>query len=223
MRMKPTKKAYRSRAIAGLWVTGMLLLIIPMLGWAMDRSYVAYVVQQLQVAADGASLAGAGAAKTDLALARLRAQATGAANTAGITASVPDPVLLELNEANLPDGDIVTGRYYRWDRPIEEHICKDGDNHNGICSTDADCPGGGSCLTTVWARPGYYPGGIRVTGQPIDRLGSGHARHRRVHDPLRWGNPRAGIQGLAGRVDRMERMVKYNRIGPSTVRGGKEG
>ena len=71
----------------------------------MDTSYVAYVAQQLQVAADGASLAGAAVAKTDLDVARLRAQATSAANTAGITASVPDTVLLELNTANDPEGD----------------------------------------------------------------------------------------------------------------------
>ncbi len=123
--MKPRKRTYRSRAVVGVWIASMLVLMVAMLGWAMDMSYVAYVVQQLQVAADGASLAGAGAAKTDLDVARLRAQATGAANTAGITASVPDPVLLNLNEANLADGDIVTGRYYRWDHPIEEHEAGD--------------------------------------------------------------------------------------------------
>lgn len=123
--MKAREKAHRSRAIAGVWVAGMFLLIIPMLGWAMDFSYVAYVVQQLQVAADAASLAGAAEAKTDLPLARLRAQATSAANTAGITASVPDPVLLNLNVANLPDGDIVTGRFYRWDDPLTGHLADD--------------------------------------------------------------------------------------------------
>ena len=113
--MKFRKKAYRSRAIAGVWVTVMFLAMIPMLGWAMDMSYVAYVVQKLQVAADAAALAGAAEAKTDIPLARLRAQATSAANTAGTTAGVPDPVLMDLNAVNLPDGDIVTGRYYRWD------------------------------------------------------------------------------------------------------------
>jgi len=123
--MKFRKKAYRLRAVTGVLIASMLGLFIVMLGWAMDTSYVAYVVQQLQVAADAAALAGAAEAKTDLPLARLRAQATGAANTAGMTASVPDPVLLELNEANLPDGDIVTGRFYRWDHPIEGHLAGD--------------------------------------------------------------------------------------------------
>ncbi|MCH8852794.1 MAG: hypothetical protein IID41_09115, partial [Planctomycetes bacterium] len=85
--MKPGKGSYRSRAVAGAWIATMLVLIVAMLGWAMDTSYVAYVAQQLQVAADSASLAGAAEAKTDLAVSRLRAQATSAANTAGITAS----------------------------------------------------------------------------------------------------------------------------------------
>ncbi len=123
--MKSRKKAYRSRAVAGVWIASMLFLIVAMLGWAMDTSYVAYVAQQLQVAADAASLAGAAEAKTDIPLARLRAQFTSAANTAGITASVPDPVLLYLNEDNLPEGDIVTGRFYRWDHPIEGHFAGD--------------------------------------------------------------------------------------------------
>ena len=123
--MKSRKKAYRSRAVAGVWIASMLVLIVAMLGWAMDTSYVAYVAQQLQVAADAASLAGAAVAKTDLAVSRLRAQATSAANSAGITASVPDPVLLYLNEGNLPEGDIVTGRFYRWDDPITGHLAGD--------------------------------------------------------------------------------------------------
>jgi len=41
-------------------------------------------------------------------------------------------------------------------------ICNLGDNHDQICSTNADCPGG-DCLETVRARPGYYPGGFRLT------------------------------------------------------------
>ena len=113
--MKLQNKAHRSRAVAGVWVVTMLFLIVAMLGWAMDTSYVVYVGQQLQVAADAASLAGALEAKNDVDLARARAQATGQANIAGVTAGVPDPVLLDLNIANLPDGDIVIGRYYRWD------------------------------------------------------------------------------------------------------------
>ena len=75
-RMKFRKKAYRLRAVAGVWIASMIVLIVAMLGWAMDTSYVAYVAQQLQVAADAAALAGAAEAKTDLPLARLRAQAT---------------------------------------------------------------------------------------------------------------------------------------------------
>ena len=102
--MKSRRKAHRVRAVAGAWIATMLVLIVAMLGWAMDTSYVAYVVQQLQVAADAASLAGAAEAKTDIPLARQRAQATSAANTAGVTASVPDPVLLYDNADNLPEG-----------------------------------------------------------------------------------------------------------------------
>ncbi|MCH8965426.1 MAG: hypothetical protein IIB58_10730, partial [Planctomycetes bacterium] len=41
-------------------------------------------------------------------------------------------------------------------------ICNLGDNHNQTCNTNADCPAG-ECLETVWARPGYYPGGFRLT------------------------------------------------------------
>jgi len=40
--------------------------------------------------------------------------------------------------------------------------CNLGDNHNIVCNTNAECPGG-ECLPTVWARPGYYPGGFRLT------------------------------------------------------------
>ncbi len=113
--MKSGKKAYRLRAVAGVWIAIMIFLIVAMLGWAMDTSYVVYVGQQLQVAADAASLAGAAVAKTDLAVARDRAQATGQKNTAGVIASVRREVVLDYHGTNEPDGDIVTGRYYRWD------------------------------------------------------------------------------------------------------------
>ena len=123
--MKSGEKAYRLRAVTGVWIATMIFLVVAMLGWAMDTSYVAYVGQQLQVAADAASLAGAAQAKTDLLVAQQQAQATADKNTAGVTAGVPDPVLLELNEDNLPEGDIVTGRFYRWEDPISGHLAGD--------------------------------------------------------------------------------------------------
>ena len=125
--MSAKRVSNRLRAVAGVWIAMMLLTIVAMLGWAMDTSYVVYVSQQLQVAADAAALGGATAAKTNLDLARTRAQATGQANQAGVVANVPQDVVLDLNIGNLPDGDIVTGRYFRWDDDTVDPPASAGD------------------------------------------------------------------------------------------------
>ncbi|MCH8969546.1 MAG: hypothetical protein IIA66_10570, partial [Planctomycetes bacterium] len=105
----------RRRGITGVWVALMGSLMVAFLGLAIDTSYVVRTIQELQIAADSAALAGAAQVKTDIDAARAQAKLLAFNNTAGMTNGVRDEVVLALNSTNLPAGDIVTGRWYRWD------------------------------------------------------------------------------------------------------------
>ncbi len=106
---------HRRRGITGVWVALMGSLMVVFLGLAIDTSYVVRTIQELQIAADSAALAGAAQVKTDIETARTQAKLLASSNTAGMTNGVRDEVVLALNSTNLPAGDIVTGRWYRWD------------------------------------------------------------------------------------------------------------
>ena len=105
----------RRSGITGVWVSLMGLIMVGFLGLAIDTSYVGRTIQELQTAADSASLAGAAQVKTNIDAARTQAQLLVFNNTAGMIEREPCDVLLDLNTDNSHDGDIVTGRWYRWD------------------------------------------------------------------------------------------------------------
>jgi len=102
-------------------------LMVAFLGLAVDTSYVVRTIQELQIAADSAALAGAAQVKTDIDAARAQAKLLAFSNTAGMAEGQRYDVLLDLNTDNLPEGDIVTGRWYRWDDNIADPPHQAGD------------------------------------------------------------------------------------------------
>src|SRR5690606_21221880 len=85
-----------------------LTAFICMVGLACDLAWLCLVNQELQHAADASSLAGAQLVRTDQSAARLAAYNLGQANRAA-----HDPIIMNLNDANLPEGDIVLGHFDR--------------------------------------------------------------------------------------------------------------
>jgi hypothetical protein len=94
------------RGVAYIWVVAVFLVLILLVGLALDMAKVFYVAHQLQNAADAAALAGARVIKEDQNAARQIAIEIAFANFAD-----RQNVQLAFNEENLPDGDIVVGRY----------------------------------------------------------------------------------------------------------------
>ncbi len=99
-------KCQGHRGLAYIWAIIFLMLIILLVGLALDVAKVFYVGHQLQNAADAAALAGARIVKISQAQARLNAYNIALANVAG-----SQNVQLRLNNENAVDGDIVIGRY----------------------------------------------------------------------------------------------------------------
>lgn len=97
---------YRHRGIVLIWTAIFLLFIILLIGLSLDTAKVALVTHQLHNAADAGALAGCRIVKTEPYQARILARDTAALNFAA-----HDPVLLDLNLSNDPDGDIIIGRY----------------------------------------------------------------------------------------------------------------
>ncbi len=123
--MNPRNRDRRS-GMTGIWVAMMGFVMVGFLGIAIDTSYVGRTIQELQIAADSASLAGAALAKVDIGDARDRAKLLAFANTAGMTDGVRDEVILALNSGNRPEGDIVVGRWYRWEDKTTDPAHKAG-------------------------------------------------------------------------------------------------
>jgi hypothetical protein len=84
------------------------MVIIGLIGFSLDVSYGLLVAQQLQNAADSASLAGARLVRGDAAGARVEAMRMALENYAGTLSVQLDP-----NDANASGGDIVIGQYNR--------------------------------------------------------------------------------------------------------------
>lgn len=147
--MKPHDRDRRS-GMTGIWVAMMGSLMMVFLGLAIDTSYVVRTIDELQTAADSASLAGAAQVKVDVAIAQDRAKLLASRNTAGMTDGVRDRVILALNPANLLKGDIVTGRWYRWEDKITDPPHKAGD-------FDTDAVVGINAVKVVARRIGGQP------------------------------------------------------------------
>ncbi|MHC4744735.1 MAG: pilus assembly protein TadG-related protein, partial [Planctomycetota bacterium] len=100
--------AQRYHGVALIWAAIILLMLILIVGLGLDSAKGFYVAHQLQNAADAAALSAAQIVKLDPNEARLRAIAVGMLNFAD-----RDAVQIEDNPQNLPDGDVVIGRYDR--------------------------------------------------------------------------------------------------------------
>jgi len=95
-----------------VWSAIMMMVMILFIGLSLDTAKVALIMHQLHNAADAAALAGGPWVRRDQLQARLLAQAMAAQNFADKDGSgVLQPVLLDLNEDNDPNGDIIVGRY----------------------------------------------------------------------------------------------------------------
>jgi len=99
-------KHSRVRGVVLVWVAVFLLLLVLILGLALDTAKVFLVSHQLQNAADAAALAGVRVIKEDPNNARLIA-----IDIAKLNFADGNSVLLGFNWDNLPEGDIVAGRY----------------------------------------------------------------------------------------------------------------
>ncbi len=99
------------RGVALIWLAITALILILMMGMAIDTGFALLVKHQLQNAADSASLAGAQLVREDMDAARAQAKSFAEKNFAA-----SDAVLLDDNFANLENGDIVVGFYNRHER-----------------------------------------------------------------------------------------------------------
>ncbi len=107
-----SQRHLRRRGVALVWSAIMLLLMILFIGLSIDTGKVALVMHQLHNAADAAALAGGPWVRKDQLKARQLAQAMAAQNFADKDGSgTLQPVLLDLNVNNDPNGDIIVGRY----------------------------------------------------------------------------------------------------------------
>jgi len=97
----------RNKGIAILWAAFTLLLLILFMGLAIDGGVLFFSAHQLQNAADAAALAGARIVRVDQHDSRVQAQLFG-----GLNYCLGDFVALNYNGDNVPDGDIVVGRFY---------------------------------------------------------------------------------------------------------------
>ncbi len=111
-RLRATRNRWARAGLATVWVAVLGFVVLAFVGLAMDRSLLGLTAQQLQATADAAALAGALRLKTDLVQARDQAVATAAANRVATA-----PINLNRNDANDAAGDIVFGRYHRFDSP----------------------------------------------------------------------------------------------------------
>ncbi len=155
-----------------IWVVLILLVLVTLGGLAADVAYLLLSGQKLQSAADAAALAGAGAVKVDtLNVARQRAHDTAAANVAA-----GSPVLLDVNAANIPDGEIVAGYFSR--------------------RTGMFTPGtvGANAMMVNARRPGILMGDIPLVFGPLMNRSSGKLARAAI--AMSIGGTGAGIIAL---------------------------
>lgn len=98
----------RRSGMALIWVAVTLVVLVGMVGLAIDTAYILYVAHQLQNAADASALAAA--AKVNSSVDEAHTQGI---YIAGQNVAAGESVLLEPNPHNTPIGDIVFGRFDR--------------------------------------------------------------------------------------------------------------
>jgi hypothetical protein len=106
---------YRTRrGTVQIWVALMGLLLIGFLGLSVDTAWTTWAGHQLQNSVESAAIAGALSVRDDEPAARLAA-----AHFAELNPVAGEPLMLDLNERNEPDGNIVLGRYLRGTRVFD--------------------------------------------------------------------------------------------------------
>lgn len=112
-RMQNSKRRLR-RGHALLWVSLLLMFMVGLAGLGIDTGYIFLTAHQLQNTADASALAAAREVREDIEVSRAVAQQVAEANQAA-----GEPVLLDANTENDPDGDIVFGRFNRAEGTFE--------------------------------------------------------------------------------------------------------
>lgn len=107
----------RRRGIVLVWFALLMVIIVGMVGLALDLGMLVLAGQQLQIGADAAALAGVRRVRSDIPQARADAITLAAANRA-----LRAPIQLDVNTANANDGDIVVGRYSRTTRTFTPQL-----------------------------------------------------------------------------------------------------
>ncbi|MEX0655089.1 MAG: TadG family pilus assembly protein [Phycisphaeraceae bacterium] len=106
------RSASRERGAVLIWVAILLTVLIGLVGLALDMGYATWTHQQLQVAADAGSLAGAQLVRSDEPAARQAATALAGQNVAARQAVAVDPND-DPDSYNASGGEVVVGWYDR--------------------------------------------------------------------------------------------------------------
>lgn len=91
-----------------IWVVIMLPVMVGIVGLSIEIGHLVWVGQQMQIGADASALAASQVTKEDAMLGR-----TEAVNMALANEARREAILLDRNDENLPEGDIVFGRFDR--------------------------------------------------------------------------------------------------------------
>jgi len=145
-------KIKRYKGVALVWTAMLLLLIILMVGLALDTAKVYHVGWQLQNTADSSALAGARLVRLDQAAARLAAIDIALRNFA-----YGSPVILTDNPSNDPNGDIVIGSFNRRYKTFTP----------SVWLTSYWRPAPNSMKVVTRRREGYPGGPVPLTFGPI--------------------------------------------------------
>jgi len=109
-------KHLRNRGLVLVWTVLVIFTLFLLVGLSLDVAKLCLVNHQLHNAADAGALAGAVIVKINTVEARERARDIALQNSAD-----HDPVTLDLNLGNLPDGDIIIGQY-GYDRDLDKMV-----------------------------------------------------------------------------------------------------
>lgn len=148
----PVRSRTTRPGVALVWVAIMGVLLISLVGLAMDTAVVYLAGSQLQIAADAAAIAGARVVRDiDPGVPRNAARYLALENKA-----LGTPVSLDLNSENVEAGDIVLGRFFRF-------------SNTDYCGGERSCCASPPCFD----RESDTPNAVRVRSRRLDGVGDG--------------------------------------------------
>ena len=154
----------RRRGIVSIWTALLLMVLIGIMGLAIDVGYALMVAHRLQNAADAAALAGVQQVRIDPAEARQAAMDFAEANFAA-----GEPVLLTDNPSNDINGDIVIGRYDRATRTFRATLL--GPNAVRVLARRTEDSLSGS--TSLFFAPVFGVDTVQMSRHAIGMIGGG--------------------------------------------------